>query len=172
YLFNSFSFECCTIGSDFLSHDKLLIESLVYQVWFYSFFSIAQNTARDFIKIAYNLSDIDILSIIPKHRHMGHNSKERDSSLEDFKNFLQTCITYFNEFSYAILNKIYPIPITLAKSSSNDYYWDSTRKYGIKKLPNCFYNSGEPLPFNEVKNALSNYYNCEHTRACLQLDKP
>lgn len=122
------------------------------------------NTARDFIKIAYNLSDIDILSIIPKHRHMGHNSKERDSSLEDFKNFLQTCITYFNEFSYAILNKIYPIPITLAKSSSNDYYWDSTRKYGIKKLPNCFYNSGEPLPFNEVKNVLSNYYNCERTK--------
>ena len=122
------------------------------------------NSARDFIKIAYNLSDIDILSIIPKHRHMGYNSKERDSSLEDFKNYLQTCITYFNEFSYAILNKIYPIPVTLKKSLSNDYYWDSTKKSGIKKLPDCFYNSGEPLPFNEIKNILSNYYDCEYAK--------
>ena len=119
------------------------------------------NTARDFIKIAYKLSDIDILSIIPKHRHMGYSSKKRDSSLEDLKSYLQTCITYFNEFSDAILNKTYPIPITLKKSSSKDYYWDSTSLYGIKELPNCFDNNGKPLPFDEIKTVLSNYYDQE-----------
>ncbi|MGP9687782.1 polymorphic toxin type 44 domain-containing protein [Psychrobacter sp. AOP22-C1-C5] len=41
YLFDGFSFESCAIGSDFLSHDKLLVESLVYQVYLYGLFSIA-----------------------------------------------------------------------------------------------------------------------------------
>ena len=122
------------------------------------------NTARDFIKIAYELSDNDMLSIIPKHRHMGYTGKERESSLEDFKSYLQTCITYFNEFSDAILNNIYPIPISLAKSSGKDYYWDSTKSSGIKKLPNCFDSNGKPLPFDEIKSILSLYYDNEHSQ--------
>ena len=48
------------------------------------------NNARDFIKIAYELSDNDMLSIIPKQRNMGYRGNERESSLEDFKNYLQT----------------------------------------------------------------------------------
>ena len=122
------------------------------------------NNARDFIKIAYELSDNDMLSIIPKQRNMGYRGNERESSLEDFKNYLQTCITYFNEFSDAILNNIYPIPISLAKSSSKDYYWDSTKPSGIKKLSNCFDSDGKPLPFNEIKIILSDYYDNEHSQ--------
>lgn len=122
------------------------------------------NTARDFIKTAYELSENEMLSIIPKHRHMGYSGKERESSLEDFKRYLQTCITYFNEFSDAILNKIYPIPISLEKSSSKDYYWDSTQSSGIKKLPNCFDSDGKPLPFDDVKSILSSYYNNEESQ--------
>jgi hypothetical protein len=119
------------------------------------------HTARNFIKIAFELSDTDMLNIIPKHRYMGYSGKERESSLEDFKNYIQTCITYFNEFSDAILNNIYPIPITLGGSSSNDYYWDSISLSGIKKLTNCFDNKGEPLPFDDIKHILANYYGNE-----------
>ena len=122
------------------------------------------NTARNFIKIAFELSDTDMLNIVPKHRYVGYSIKERESSLEDFKNYLQTCITYFNEFSDAILNNIYPIPISLAKSSSKDYYWDSTQSSGIKKLSNCFDSNGKPLPFDEIKTILSDYYDNEHSQ--------
>lgn len=122
------------------------------------------NTARDFIKIAFELSETDMLNLVPKHRYMGYSSKERESSLEDFKNYLQTCITYFNEFSDAILNDIYPIPITLGNSSSNDYYWDSTKNSGIKKLTNCFNSKGEPLPFEDIKHTLAKYYDSEEAQ--------
>ena len=122
------------------------------------------NNARDFIKIAYELSDNDMLNIIPKHRYVRSTGKERESSLEDFKNYLQTCITYFNEFSEAILNNIYPIPITLGNSSSNDYYWDSVSLSGIKQLPDCFDSDGKPLPFDDIKPILSGYYDNEESQ--------
>ena len=42
YLFDSFCFEFCAIALLFLSHGKLFIESSLYQVYLYGFFSIAQ----------------------------------------------------------------------------------------------------------------------------------
>lgn len=122
------------------------------------------STAREFIKISFSLSDIDMLHLIPKHRYAIGSSKERDSSLEDFKKFLQTCITCFNDFSTAILNNRYPTPVTLPNSSDNDYYWDSTHTSGIKKLTNCFDDKGEPLPFDDIKHVLANYYDNEKSQ--------
>lgn len=173
YFFNFCDFE----GSKPLTLDDLASNYKYYQITLYQRARLSGeksigattlysrlNTARDFIKIAYELSDIDMLNIIPKHRYTGYSSKERESSLEDFKSYLQICITYFNEFSDAILNNIYPIPITLTKSLSNDYYWDSTKLSGIKKLPNCFDSNGKPLPFDEIKNILSHYYDNEDSQ--------
>ena len=42
YLLNGLCFKFCAISSGFLGHGKLLIESLVYQVYLYGFFNIAQ----------------------------------------------------------------------------------------------------------------------------------
>ncbi len=122
------------------------------------------STARDFIKIAFMLSDIDMLHLIPKHRYTVGSSNERESSLADFKKFLQTCITCFNDFSNAILNSRYPISVTLPNSSDNDYYWDSTYTSGIKKLTNCFDHKGAPLPFDDIKHILANYYDNEESQ--------
>lgn len=122
------------------------------------------STVREFIRISFSLSDTDMLNLIPKHRYTVGSSKERESSLSDLKKFLQTCITCFNEFSDAILNNIYPIPVTLPNSSDNDYYWDSNYVSGIKKLTNCFDDKGEPLPFNQIKHILANYYNNEESQ--------
>ena len=170
-------FDFCDFkGSKPLTLDDLISNYKYYQITLYQKARLSENsisattlygklnTARDFIKIAYELSDNDMLSIIPKHRYMGYSGKEREASLEDFKCYLQTCITYFNEFSDAILNKIYPIPISLEKSSSKNYYWDSTQPSGIKKLPNCFDNNGKPLPFDEIKTILSHYYANEYSQ--------
>ena len=43
YLLNGLCFKFCAISSGFFVHGKLLIESLVYQVYLYAFFSIAHN---------------------------------------------------------------------------------------------------------------------------------
>ncbi|WP_296404217.1 hypothetical protein [Psychrobacter sp.] len=118
-------------------------------------------TARNFVKIAFGLSEIELLNIIPVHRHTPSNNTERTSSLEDFRIYIQTCITYFDEFSNAILNKIYPIPITLPNSKSEGYYWDCTYNSGIKKLSNCFNSKQELLPYDDIKPILSTYYEGE-----------
>lgn len=121
-------------------------------------------TARDFIKIAFRLSDTDMLNLIPKHRYTIGGSKERGSSLADLKKFLQTCITCFNDFSDALLNNKYPISVTLPNSLDNDYYWDSTHTSGVKKLTNCFDDKREPLPFDDIKHVLANYYDNEESQ--------
>lgn len=115
------------------------------------------NIARDFIQIAFELSDIDMLNIIPKHRHTGYEVKERKHSLEDFKIFIKTCITYFNEFSDALINNLYPIPITLPYSSNTDYYWLSALESGVRALPNCFDDNGDPFPFEDIRHVLAIY---------------
>ena len=120
-------------------------------------------TAREFIKIAFELSDIEILHLIPKQRYKEYKPKERDCSQEDFRKFLQTCITCFNEFSKALMDNSYPIAITLPYFSSNDYYWVSTSVFGIRKLPNCFDNNNNPLPFDEIKSILSLNFNDEYS---------
>ncbi|MGP9828889.1 hypothetical protein [Psychrobacter sp. AOP1-A1-60] len=116
------------------------------------------STARDFIQIAFNLSNSDITRLIPKHRYTGSVKKERQSSQKDFKKYIQTCITYFNEFSDALLNNRYPIPITTPNSTNKNLYWDSGNSQGIKYLPNCFDHNGVPLPFDQVKYDLSRYF--------------
>ncbi len=42
YLLNGFCFKFVTVGSYFLGHGKLRLIRLVYQVYLYGFFSIAQ----------------------------------------------------------------------------------------------------------------------------------
>lgn len=117
------------------------------------------NVARDFIKIVFELSDIEMLNIIPKQRYRGNYTKERKHSQEDFKVFLQTCITCFNEFSKAILDNIYPIPVTLpSHPSSKDYYWTSPSSLGVRIIPNCFNSKNELLTFDKTKSILEPYF--------------
>ena len=119
------------------------------------------DTARNFIKIAFGLSDTEMLKIIPIHRYTKYSRADRESSLDDFRKYIQTCIAHFNDFSDAILDNIYPVPITMPNSLDNDYYWDSTHNSGVKKLTNCFSSKGEPLPFDDIKSVLSDYYDNE-----------
>ena len=173
YFFNFCDFE----GSKPLTLEDLVSNYKYYQITLYQKVRLSGeksigastlyaklNNVREFIKIAFELSDDDMLHIIPKQRHSGDSSKERESSLQDFKNFLQACITYFNEFSNAILNSVYPIPITLPNSSDNSYYWDSTYSSGIKELTNCFNSKGEPFPFDDIRHTLANYYDNEESQ--------
>lgn len=122
------------------------------------------NTARNFVKIAFGLSDTEMLNIAPKHRFTAPSSPERESSLEDFRKYIQACITRFNEFSDAILNNVYPIPVTMSDSPDSEHYWDSTHTSGVKKLANCFNNEGELLPFDNIKSILSAYYDNEESQ--------
>lgn len=122
------------------------------------------NVARDFIKIVFELSDIEMLNILPKPRYRGHNNKERKHSQEDFRVFLQTCITCFNEFSKAILDNIYPVPVTLPSSpSSKDYYWTSPSSLGVRKMPNLFDSKNELLTFDKIKPILEPNFKNEYS---------
>src|SRR5699024_10342312 len=71
---------------------------------------------REFIKIAFNLSDAEILAFIPKPRHRETTLKTRDSSLDDLEKYIQTCILCFNHFADSVLENRYPVQVKLLDS--------------------------------------------------------
>ncbi|KJY83799.1 hypothetical protein TW81_07120, partial [Vibrio galatheae] len=72
------------------------------------------NTVRSFIQWAFQLSNYAILTYIPKQRSRQSNSVDegRAVSLRDGQEYLRACANYFNQFSDAILDNNYPIPIS------------------------------------------------------------
>lgn len=113
------------------------------------------NAARDFIKIAYDLSNTDMLALVPKYRYTASNTTEmRAVSLEDGQAYLQACTSYFNQFADAILQKKYPVHVTPPNSQFDDLYWHAPAGTSLKSLPNCFDEHGDPLAFEKIRNTI------------------
>lgn len=116
---------------------------------------IRLNTARNFLKVAYDLSNTDMLTLVPKYRYTVSNTREmRTVNLEDGQAYLQACILYFNQFADAILQKKYPVNVTPPNSYSDDLYWHAPAGTTLKSLPGCFNEHGDPLPFEDIKNTI------------------
>ncbi|ERB64130.1 hypothetical protein N779_17205 [Vibrio coralliilyticus OCN008] len=115
------------------------------------------NTARNFIQCAFQLSNNEILALIPKHRHRQSNSvnESRSVSLKDGQDYLRACTVYFNQFSDAILDNQYPIPVSHPHDERKYLYWHSHLGTSLVSLPNCFTKEGDPLPYEEIKYVLA-----------------
>lgn len=122
-------------------------------------------SARMFIQYSFELSDSEILAIIPRPRSRQNSgySDSRLPSLIDGQNYLQACYIYFNQFSDAILGNQYPISVTPPNSVETDLYWYSGSGAGLVSLPNCFNQNGEPLPFEEIKKILNKNFKSERS---------
>jgi hypothetical protein len=165
YFFNYCDFD----GSKPNTLESLIVEYNSYQTLLYqrgrvsSKSSLSETsiygrlaTARRFIQLAFSLSNAELLQLIPKPRYKTSNiTKEtRTICLQDSQNYLQACILYFNQFSDAILENRYPISITSSEHPLKDMYWHAPSGTTLKNLPNCFDKSGNPLPFNLIKETL------------------
>ena len=117
--------------------------------------------ARNFIKYAFCLSEMELLQSIPRLRSIrAFNSSNIETvSLEDGKLYLQACIEYFNQFADAILNNIYPVHVYHPKLDSEHLYWHGTSGATLKELPNCFNDDGAPLDYNSIKKIIAENFN-------------
>ncbi len=115
------------------------------------------NTARSFIQWAFQLSNNEILALIPKHRSRQSTTvnEGRSVSLQDGQDYLRACAVYFNQFADSILNNQYPIPVSPPYDEREHLYWHSSLGTSLVSLPNCFTKEGEPLPFQEIKDVLA-----------------
>jgi hypothetical protein len=115
------------------------------------------NTSRSFIQWAFQLSNNEILALIPKQRSRQSNSvnESRSVSLQDGQDYLRACAVYFNQFADAILDNQYPIPVSHPHDEREHLYWHSTLGTSLVSLPNCFTKKGEPLPYQEIKDILA-----------------
>ncbi|MGV3002788.1 hypothetical protein [Vibrio sp. E150_018] len=115
------------------------------------------NTARNFIQWAFQLSNNEILALIPKQRsRQSHTVNEsRSVSLKDGQVYLRTCAVYFNQFADSILDNQYPIPVSPPYDEREHLYWHSYKGNSLVSLPNCFTQKGEPLPYQEIKDVLA-----------------
>lgn len=115
------------------------------------------NTARSFIQWAFQLSNSEILALIPKQRSRQSNSvnESRSVSLQDGQDYLRACAVYFNQFADAILDNQYPIPVSHPHDEREYLYWHSNLGTSLVSLPNCFTKEGEPLPYQEIKDILA-----------------
>ncbi|WP_261844548.1 hypothetical protein [Aliamphritea ceti] len=115
------------------------------------------NTARNFIQWALQLSDNEVLALIPKRRSRQSNTvnESRSVSLQDGQDYLRACAVYFNQFADSILNNQYPIPVSLPYDEREHLYWHSNLGTSLVSLQNCFTKEGEPLPFQAIKDVLA-----------------
>lgn len=115
------------------------------------------NTARSFIQWAFQLSNNEILALIPKHRSRQSTTvnEGRAVSLQDGQDYLRACAVYFNQFADSILNNQYPIPVSPPYDEREHLYWHSNLGTSLVSLPNCFNDEGEPLPFQKIKDVLA-----------------
>lgn len=115
------------------------------------------NTVRSFIQWAFQLSSYEILALIPKQRSRQSNlvTESRLVSLRDGQEYLRVCTSYFNQFSDAILDNKYPIPISHPLDEREHLYWHSHTGTSLVSLPNCFTKEGQPLPYEEIKCVLA-----------------
>lgn len=175
YFFNFCDFE----GTKPDTLDGLVFEYMNYQNVLrqrltmsgkYSLSNISVNhrlsAARDFVQHAFELSNEQILEIIPKHQNFNKPFKKREVqySLQDAQEYLQACITYFNQFADAILENKYPVNVSLPNSQMTDLYWHACAGTTLKHLPNCFDMTGDPLPFEEIRNVVDKNFKGQQTK--------
>ncbi|CAA0089564.1 Uncharacterised protein [Zhongshania aliphaticivorans] len=99
-------------------------------------------TARMFIQWAFNFSDSEMVSYIPIPRNSRYTMDAdcRNVNSLDAQKFIQTCAMCFYQLSTAILDKKFPINVTVQGSKSKDFYWYAASKAPIKILN---YNDGD-----------------------------
>jgi len=119
---------------------------------------------REFIKIAFNLSDAEILAFIPKPRHRETTLKTRDSSLDDLEKYIQTCILCFNHFADSVLENRYPVQVKLLDSDDEFLYWHAPSIQELKSIPNCLDKAGNLAAFSDIEKALSCYFESDRAR--------
>ena len=119
---------------------------------------------REFIKIAFNLSDAEILAFIPKPRHRETTLKTRDSSLDDLQKYIQTCILCFNHFADSVLENRYPVQVKLLDSDDEFLYWHAPSIQELKSIPNCLDKAGNLAAFSDIEKALSCYFESDRAR--------
>lgn len=115
------------------------------------------NAARSFIQWAFQLSNNEILALIPKQRSRQSStvSEGRSVSLQDGQDYLRACAVYFNQFADSILDNHYPILVSLPSDEREHLYWHSNLGTSLVSLPNCFTKEGDPLPFQAIKDVLA-----------------
>jgi hypothetical protein len=113
--------------------------------------------ARCFIQCAFELSNNDMLMLIPLYRSriLQKEAEFKLISLREGQDYLRACTIYFNQFSDAILRNDYPVYVTPPNSSRSDLYWHSTNGASLKSLPGCFYKNGDPLQYKEIKEIIA-----------------
>lgn len=119
---------------------------------------------REFIQVAFNLSDSEILKFIPKPRYRNTTTVERKTSLGDLERYIQTCILCFNHFSDAILENKYPVHVKLVDSNEKSLYWYAPSVQDLKNIPNCLDSYGNLAPFSVIERALSRYFDNDRAR--------
>lgn len=124
-------------------------------------------TARNFIKYAFSLSEMELLQKIPKPRktRLSNSSDIETVSLEEGKVYLQACIGYFNQFADAILNNSYPVHVYHPNKESENLYWHAARGTRLKELPNCFNEKGVPLDYSFIGKTIAKNFNGKRERS-------
>ena len=124
------------------------------------------NTARSFIQWAFQLSNNEILALIPKQRSRQSNTvnEGRSVSLQDGQDYLRACAVYFNQFADSILDNHYPISVSLPSDEREHLYWHSNLGTSLVSLPNCFTKEGDPLPFQAIKDVLEKTLKANHLK--------
>ena len=115
------------------------------------------NAVRSFIQWAFQLSNNEILALIPKQRSRQSNTvnEGRSVSLRDGQEYLRACAIYFNQFADSILDNKYPVPVSHPYDEREHLYWHSHLGTSLVSLPNCFTKKGAPLPYKEIKDVLA-----------------
>lgn len=110
----------------------------------------------EFIKLAFQLSNNELIGFIPKYRSRKSKIelKARSVSQQDGQKYLQTCAMYFNQFADAILKNHYPIRVTPLDSTDDSLYWHENSGASLKSLPGCFQEDGSPFPYEDIKEII------------------
>ncbi len=115
------------------------------------------NVVRSFIQWAFQLSNNEILALIPKQRSRQSNTvnEGRPVNLRDGQEYLRACAIYFNQFADSILDNKYPVPVSHPHDEREHLYWHSHLGNSLVSLPNCFTKKGNPLPYEQIKDVLA-----------------
>lgn len=165
YFFDFCDFEDVKpISFDALIKSQSNYQKMIYQKKNYSSSTLYKKIqrVRDFIQVAFDLSDAEILTLIPSYRQRSSKSDNefRVSSLDDLQKYIQTCIVIFNQFSDAILKKQYPVDVseiaTVNKRNHSLFWYAPSKK--PRELPSSLINNNELMSFEDLEPFLFEYF--------------